>query len=275
MVVSYGDWRATPTTATALLDPWRAQALNATLGGRRTALENGASLPPLWHWLYFLETANQDALGVDGHPPRGGFLPPVELPRRMFAGSELRVDVPLTLGSECVRRSQVTSVDAKTGRSGDLVFVGVQHELTDSSGGSIVEKQTLVYRDAGAPGGQAPVASTESAWQRAYTPTPTLLFRYSALTFNAHRIHYDLPYATGEEGYANLVVHGPLLATQMAELAGEFAPDRALRSFRFQAASPTFVDEPYTARADVAGDEVSVWVEAGGTLRVRGSMTLS
>ncbi len=276
-VPTYGDWRASPQTVTERLEPWRAAALAATLQSSRPEFSDGVVLPPLWHWLYFLDAVPQSNIGVDGHPKRGGFLPPVTLPRRMFAGTELTINQPLTLGEECTRRSVVSALTEKKGRSGELVFVSVDHEFSDPLGGSMHERQTVVYREAGGPAAQGKAMEAHNApWSHEYQSTEALLFRYSALTFNAHRIHYDRDYATAEEGYPNLVVHGPLLATRMAELAYQFEPTRSVNSFSFQAASPTFVDETYQVCGQPLADQkVDIWVESGGTARVRGALGFS
>lgn len=201
----------------------------------------GQVLPALWHWLYFLPRAQQSGLGTDGHPRLGGFMPPVPLERRMWAGGRLRWHAPLCVGDELQRSTEVVSVKHKSGRSGDLLFVVLRHQI--SSGGvlAITEEQDIVYRAPAQPGELAPPPRTAEAkplWVHSVTADPVLLFRYSALTFNGHRIHYDRPYATQVEGYPGLVVHGPLLATLLAELACREQAGSRLASLSFKAVRP-------------------------------------
>jgi 3-methylfumaryl-CoA hydratase len=218
------------------------RALAATLDSDAT-FELGDDVPPLRHWLYFAPLARQSRIGADGHPERGDFLPPVELPRRMWAGGELTFHHALHAGDEVVRDSRILSVDAKEGKSGSLVFVKVRHEISNAKGVAITEQQDIVYRDAARPGVPAPVpraAPTDEQYSQTVAPDPVLLFRYSALTFNGHRIHYDRPYATGVEGYPGLVVHGPLIATLLLELARRQSPGRRVIGFGFRAMHPLF-----------------------------------
>ena len=206
------DWIGRTETATETLRPFPADALAATLD-RDESYAEGAALPDLWHWLYFLPLHRLSESGRDGHAARGGFLPPVPLPRRMWAGSRFRFHAPLRVGAQATKRSTILKVEEKQGRSGPLCFVTVGHELIDGDTLCIAEEHDIVYREDPAPGAPAPApqpAPEGSAFHRVISPDPVLLFRYSALTFNGHRIHYDQPYATGVEGYPGLVVHGPL-----------------------------------------------------------------
>ena len=243
----------------------QARLMAATLDRAPPAL--GDVLPPLWHWIYALHAEPPGRLGRDGHPARGGFLPPVPLPNRMWAGGSVTFDTPLPIGAAFVKRSVVTAVERKLGRSGELVFVAVEHTLGAGGRRSIVERQDLVYRRpaaaAGGPQGRpgAPAAAAEanaSSAAPAATPSSavarpdgvlldrdwvadtTQLFRYSALTFNGHRIHYDADYCRQVEGYDGVVVHGPLIATQLALLGADAlaADGRALRRFDYRARSP-------------------------------------
>ncbi len=229
----------------------RADIVTATpFAALSAALDHPAELPapgqvvhPAWHWLYFLPLARQSEIGVDGHPKRGGFLPPVELPRRMWAGSKLQFAQPLRVGDPIERVSTIEDVSEKSGRSGSLVFVKVRHEVrrTGAPDAAILEFQDIVYREPAKPGDPVPAptaAPVSSTWSRTITPDPVLLFRYSALTFNSHRIHYDRPYATGEEGYSGLVVHGPLIATLLLDLVRRSLPDAQVLRFDFRAVRP-------------------------------------
>ncbi|MGD9942261.1 MAG: MaoC family dehydratase N-terminal domain-containing protein [Burkholderiaceae bacterium] len=227
---------------------------------------DGTLLPPLWHWLCFLPRARQSEIGEDGHPRRGGFLPPVPLPRRMWAGSRLAFHEPLRVGDRLQRDSQIADVSIKRGKTGTLVFVQVRHELRrqGSDALALTEFQDIVYRDAPAPGAAPPPASpapAESAWQRRIEPDPVLLFRYSALTFNGHRIHYDRPYATGVEGYPGLVVHGPLMATLLADLFGRHI-SAPMTSFQFRALRPVFDLRPFEVHGapEPDGRSARLWV---------------
>ena len=209
----------------------------------------GTALPPLAHWLYFLPQAPQREIGADGHAQRGGFLPPVPLPRRMWAGGRLSFAHPLRVGEAVTRRSTIASVDAKQGRSGALVFVTVAHEISSAQGVAIREEHDIVYRDHPAAGAVSPAAAlapTDAQFSRAIVPDPVLLFRYSALTFNGHRIHYDRPYVTEVEGYPGLIVHGPLIATLLVDLLRRERPGIELKQFDFKAASPLFDTDPFT-----------------------------
>ena len=203
----------------------------------------GSALPPLAHWLYFLPQALQRDIGADGHPNRGGFLPPVPLPRRMWAGGRLSFEHALRVGDTATRRSTIASVATKEGRSGTLVFVTVAHEISHARGIALREEHDIVYRDNPRPGAAAPtpaLARSDEDFGRSIRPDPVLLFRYSALTFNGHRIHYDRDYVTRVEGYPGLVVHGPLIATLLLDLVRREMPNAVIASFEFKAASPLF-----------------------------------
>ena len=198
-------------------------ALSATLDRDDPAPVAGDALPALWHWLYFLPQHRHSALGPDGHARRGGFLPPVPLPRRMWAGGRLRWQAanPLRVGDALCRVSSIESITHKRGRSGDLLFVLVRHAISNDAGLCLTEEHDIVYRAAAQAGeaAPAPIAADQRApWQREVLADAVLLFRYSALTFNSHRIHYDRSYATQEEGYPGLVVHGPLIATLLLDV---------------------------------------------------------
>jgi 3-methylfumaryl-CoA hydratase len=255
-------------------------ALSATLDRNDAAPQAGDALPPLWHWLYFLPLAPASGIGEDGHPQRGGFLPPVPLPRRMWAGSRLTFHRALPLGAAIERTSSILDVATKTGRSGSLVFVTVQHEIADAQGVAITEAQDIVYRDAPQPGAPAPApqaAPTDEHFAREIVPDPVLLFRYSALTFNGHRIHYDRPYATGVEGYAGLVVHGPMIATLLLDLVRRERPSHTVRSFTFKAVRPLLDIHRFTlcGRDDGEG-RITLWArDHEGALAMQAMAQLS
>jgi 3-methylfumaryl-CoA hydratase len=221
-------------------------------------------LPPLWHWLYFLPVHRWSDLGPDGHPKRGGFLPPVPLPRRMWAGGRVEFHHPLRVGESITRTSTIANVQFKEGRSGSLVFVLVRHEISDTQGVALAEEHDIVYRDlAGAGAGTPASAPDDVVWQRIIHPDDVLLFRYSALTFNGHRIHYDRRYATEVEGYPGLVVHGPLIATLLVELVRANRPQARVMRFEFRAVSPLFDTEPFTVcgKPESDGRTIRLWAE--------------
>jgi 3-methylfumaryl-CoA hydratase len=219
----------------------------------------------LWHWLYFLPLARQSSIGVDGHPQRGGFLPPVMQPRRMWAGGRLNFLAPLPVGTEVERISTILDVSHKSGRSGDLVFVKLLHELAVEGDVRVREEQDIVYRDPPRPEDAPPApqpAPQGAVWAREVVPDPVLLFRYSALTFNGHRIHYDRPYAMQEEGYPGLVVHGPLIATLLMNLLRDECSGARIQSFSFRAVRPLFDLRPFRLCGKPGeGGSVHLWAE--------------
>ncbi len=244
------------------LDAGTARRMAETLD-RDAPPEIRSPLPALWHWLYFIDSAPESGLGTDGHPARGGFLPPVALPRRMWAGGQLTFDGRLTVGETGSKKSTVVDVALKTGSTGSLCFVKVRHEIEGAGGGRIVEHQDIVYRGDPEPGGPRPQSKpppADAEWMRTINPDPVLLFRYSALTFNGHRIHYDRAYATETEGYGGLVFHGPLTATLLADLATEHGgPD--LSSFSFRGVAPLLDSAPFRICGKPSDDGIELWAE--------------
>jgi 3-methylfumaryl-CoA hydratase len=225
---------------------------------------SGAILPPAWHWLYFLPTAVQSALGPDGHPNRGGFLPPVTLPRRMWAGSRLTFPATINFDVPLERTSTIVSVERKSGRSGELVLVTVRHEIRANGVLAVTDEHDIVYRQAPQQGAPPPPASEPDSargadFRRNVSPDPVLLFRYSALTFNGHRIHYDRSYVTGVEGYPGLVVHGPLQATLLLDLLDRHVPGTRVASFAFRARSPLFDTSSFDVCGAHQGASVRLW----------------
>jgi 3-methylfumaryl-CoA hydratase len=248
------------------------KALDATLDHPARPIEDGTPLPALWHWLYFLPLHRHSEIGPDGHAKRGGFLPPVPLPRRMWAGSQFEFRSPVRVGDAVERRSTIADVTIKEGRTGQLVFVKVRHEVrcNGSSDPAIVEFHDIVYRDAKRAGDVEPPplpASTAAAWQRDIVPDDVLLFRYSALTFNGHRIHYDRKYVTEVEGYPGLIVHGPLIATLLMDLVRRHAPEADVAGFSFKAVRPTFDLNPFRVNGQVMagpqddGKTIKLWAQ--------------
>ncbi|MEI6734669.1 MAG: MaoC family dehydratase N-terminal domain-containing protein [Comamonadaceae bacterium] len=260
------------------------RALSATLDREDGLPVTGSTvLPPLWHWLYFLPKQRQSEIGPDGHPRRGGFLPPVPLPRRMWAGGRLRwlPENPLLVGDAVRRVSRIESVTHKAGRTGDLLFVLVRHEVHNSKGLALTEEHDIVYRAAAQPGDPVPppvAAEQGAAWQREIVPDDVLLFRYSALTFNGHRIHYDRRYVTEVEGYPGLIVHGPLIATLLVDLLRRHASDAFVKSFNFKAVRPTFDLHPFRLNGQPSADgkTVQLWAQDHeGWLTMQGTAELA
>jgi 3-methylfumaryl-CoA hydratase len=236
--------------------------LAATLDIEGPYPQAGDPLPPLWHWLYFLPFPRQSELGPDGHAKRGGFLPPVDLPRRMWAGGRIEFHRPLRVGETIKRTSQIAEVKFKEGRSGALVFVLVRHEI----GNALTEEHDIVYRGHPRSGEASPSpqpAPADAEWERVVRPDDVLLFRYSALTFNGHRIHYDRRYATEVEGYPGLVVHGPLIATLLMDLVRRNLPAEVVTRFEFRAVSPIFDTAAFSVcgRPEDGGRTIRLWAK--------------
>lgn len=258
--------------------PFAADALTATLDRDDPPHAEGAPLPPLWHWMHFLPLFPLSGAGYDGHQAVGGFLPPVPLPRRMWAGGRLSFHAPLRVGAMASRVSRVVSVDHRTGRSGDLVFVTVEHSIHADDRLLVQEEHDIVYRAAPAPGEpprEPQRASQASDFSRVVEPGPVLLFRYSALTFNGHRIHYDRPFCLAE-GYDGLVVHGPLLATLMLDLLRREQPGAQITGFRFRALAPVTDTAPFTLCGTVEAGMARLWVQrSDGAMAMQGEATLA
>ena len=223
-------------------------------------------IPQGLHWCLCLPDAPTAELAEDGHPKKGGFLPPIALPRRMWASSSVSFEQPLQLGDEVSRVSTIASIDEKSGKSGDLIFVAVDHETRVGQQVAIRERQNIVYRQPAGPSAPAPPASTKPAdlsgwdWQQQIMPSEPLLFRYSALTFNSHRIHYDEPYAVQEEGYAGLVVQGPLMATLLLNLAASELGANKLSSFSFRGQAPAFANAAIYLVGKQQGEKITLAV---------------
>ncbi|GAA0284779.1 MaoC family dehydratase N-terminal domain-containing protein [Actinomadura nitritigenes] len=261
-MIDVGGWSPEPVeTAEAI-----GAAPSAALAGVLDVEPPGEELPPLWHWLHFLERPAQHELGPDGHPLAGHFLPPIPDRRRMFAGGRFRVREPLRAGDTVTRRTELASTAVKQGRSGEMLFVTVRHTFLRDGAEIAVEEQDLVYRS-GDTASRPPEVSfaapdTKAPWTLPVTADPVLLFRFSALTYNAHRIHYDETYATEVEGHGGLVVHGPLLAILCLEL-----PRRAglkVNGLSFRARRPVYARQPFVAAGSPDG-ELSIEAPGGVT----------
>lgn len=244
-------WQPAPRHDHDVLGEAPAAALAAVLDDPGYGPAAGDPLPPLWHWMFFLEWPAHRQLGEDGHPREGRFLPPVPDRRRMFAGGRVRLARPLLLGQAAERRSELAGSEVKHGRSGELLLTSVRHEIWQAGELAVTDEQDLVYRS-GQPNTQAPVAAPEDAapptssapWQAPLVADPVLLFRFSALTANAHRIHYDERYAREVERYPGLVVHGPLLLLRMLELVRKNCPERPVSAVSYRLRRPVFAGEP-------------------------------
>lgn len=259
-------WIGREQTARDAVTSFPVAALAATLDRDDIRPKQGDPLPPLWHWLYFLPVHPLSRAGPDGHDSRGGFLPPVPLPRRMWAGSRFEFHRPLPVGASISRVSRIGDITHKEGRSGSLVFVLVRHEVSDGGGLALTEEHDIVYRENAKLGDPPPppqLAPGTEDWSREIKPDPVLLFRYSALTFNSHRIHYDRRYVMEVEGYPGLVVHGPLIATLLLDLFSRNMPQATLARFSFRAVRPLFDIAPFQVcgRYDEEAKTVRLWAK--------------
>lgn len=264
---NFSKWIGRTETVEDGLSSSTAASAAATFDDTNADFGTGTPLPPLWHWFYFLTKASQSKLGEDGHPQRDekGFMPPILLPRRMFAGARLRWHQPLVCGEPARREAVIRDVVEKSGRSGPLAFVTVGCSFYQRNELCIEEEQDIVYREPGLPlPAPEPVelpAVPDGAWSRTVTPNTRLLFRFSALTFNAHRIHYDRPYALKNEGYPGLVVHGPLTAMLLLTLVRQNT-SQSIGAFGFRSRAPLFDLAPF--RLVGIPSESSVELEAQG-----------
>jgi 3-methylfumaryl-CoA hydratase len=283
---SLKDWQPGSAEISRRVDPWPAEAFAGLIGAPVPPLETGDPLPPMWHWFTLLEHPAQAELGADGHLVRGPFLPPIPGRRRMWAGGRLRLTAPIPVGAQLSARASVAAVSVKSGRRGELAFVTVRRELSVDDAPAGVEEQDIVYRsepDLTAPHRKTPetpgtpaapeppetprtpaAPEPSGAWRAELATDPVLLFRFSALTYNGHRIHYDRPYATQVEGYPDLVVHGPLLALLALELPRVHAPGREVRSFGYRLVRPAFVSATMVSEARPEGATVELTVAAKG-----------
>jgi 3-methylfumaryl-CoA hydratase len=274
------DWIGLSEERTEQLTYGPSRALAAALD-RHEPTSVGDPLPPLRHWLHFLPYGRPGELRPDGSPRTGSLLPPVPLPRRMWAGSRVAFAAPLRVGQVVTRRTTIADVEVKVGRSGPLVFVRVVHELGAGEGCAIREEQDVVFRSGPRPGesvGTAAEAPADPEWVRTIAPDEVLLFRYSALSFNSHRIHFDRPYATRVEGYPGLVVHGPLTATLLLDHLRDRVPGAHIDSFEFRAIRPIFCDGTFAVCAELAPDRPNarLWArDQFGAICMTGEAVLS
>jgi 3-methylfumaryl-CoA hydratase len=279
-VDSLRGWIGKTETHTDQVTPTPIAALAATLDRDDPFPRPGDPVPPFWHRLYFLPICRASQTGPDGHPKRGGFLPPVPLPRRMFAGARLQFHHPLRVGDRITQVSRIADVSHKAGRTGALVFVLVRHEISNDLGVAMTEEQDIVYRDHPAPGAAPPPpqkAPENAIWTQEIHPDSVMLFRYSALIFVGHKIHYDWKYVTEVEGYPGLVVHGPLIATFLLELLKRSVPGAHIAGFSFRAMSPLFDTAPFKVSGRMEdGKTAKLWATSSeGALAMDASVTLA
>ena len=272
------SWIGRTEEASDLVTPRLIESYAATFAPHLAPCPQGGA-PLALHWCLAPQIAPMNALGPDGHPAKGDFLPPVPLPRRMWAGGRLEALALLREGDLVTRRSTIGDVTAKEGRTGALCFVAVHHEVSTPRGLALRERHDIVYREATSLPAAATAATAEPepadlVWE--IEASPTLLFRYSALTFNGHRIHYDQPYATAEEGYAGLVVHGPIQATLMLNIAATLAGTTTL-ALDYRGLSPLIAGSRFFVKAQRNPDgSIKTWTEgADGRLRMEGTARAS
>lgn len=270
-----GNWEAwleKQTSVEAFIDPAQVQKLEATLD-RTPSLASGDNLPPAWHWLYFHEQAKASDLGNDGHTKLGVSMPNFPLPRRMWAGGKIKWLSTVEIGIDAKRNSRILSIEEKSGRTGDLIFVTVEHQIHQSGRLCIQEEHNIVYRSAAKQSSiaQPESANTDSDFSASWKLDETTLFRYSALTFNSHRIHYDVEYTREVEGYDGLIVHGPLLATLLLDLANQNGC--SFNEFEYRAKSPVTLPNGFTVHGKREQDQTNLWVaNENGALAMQGTL---
>jgi 3-methylfumaryl-CoA hydratase len=266
--------------ATDVLHVQPANLMRLTLGRPEPELREGDPLPPGWLSLYFLPRFAAAELRPDGSPSDTGVVPPMPLPRRMFAGERVRMHRPLRLGERVHRQIELADLSAKTGGTGTLVFATVVSRVSGADGVAVEDERRTVFRQEVKSGerNQAPrrePAPTDVAWRKTITPDPVLLFRFSALTFNSHRIHYDRTWATEVEGYPGLVVHGPLTTTLLVDFARDHNPDRRIVAYATQARAPLFDTAPFELRGRPSAKGCECWaVTPEGTVAMSAEIEL-
>lgn len=275
-MTDYQDWVGKRTVDRQVAEMWPLRGLAAVLDKPFTA-RVGDPIPRLGHWCYFAPTVPQSQIGPDGHPARGDFIPPLPQPRRMWAASDIAFSAPIRFGDTVEKTAEIASLTAKEGGTGTLVFLEIRHTYTVDDTPCVTETQTIVYRDPPASG-EAPAAKPAPAdptWSVGVDTDPTRLFRYSAVTFNAHRIHFDRPYTTDEEGYPGVIVQGQFIATMLLEAFEAAHPGAPVRRFGFRALKPIFSGERFWAEGRVSDDGPRLWARgADGDLRLSATVAL-
>ena len=272
------QWIGRSTQASDIVTAQLVKGLRATLFMDIGEPKPGDAAPFTVHWCLAPAVYPMSELGPDGHPTRGGFLPPVPLPRRMWAGGELELFEPLRVGDEVTRTSRISDVTMKTGSTGALCFVSVDHLITTSRGAAIRERQDIVYRDMSTSEPSAPVkpatAPPTAKHRETHMADPVLLFRYSALTFNGHRIHYDRDYVTKVEGYPGLIFHGPMQAAFLVEFAAKLHGGTAPKKFVYRGVQPLFEGSEFSVNANEAGAGMEMWTaNSAGQPTMKGTAT--
>ncbi len=261
----FSDWIGRKETCADNLDIGHVAQIALALD--RPVPAEGEALPHLWCWAHFVRSHPYEELGRDGHPGIGAFLPPLGNRNRMWAGGRVRFHTPLRVGVPARRESTLLSIEQKQGRTGNLVFFTVEHDYVQDGVVCVSEEQDIVYRDPAPPRLEGSTPAPQGHWSQTVEPSTVMLFRYSAVTFNGHRIHYDLDYVTREEGYPGLVVHGPLIATCMLAACVDANPGREIESFRYRGLRPLIAPRPFqVAGALEAGGGATLWAEQDGTL---------
>lgn len=271
------EWIGKQQIREAKIDERHTELLAVTLG--KPVPQAGDPLPECWHWAWMNDALPMDQLGRDGHPKRGGFLPPVPLPRRMWAGGSISFATPMLVADAIKKTSTITNVAQKNGKSGPLCIVTIKHEFTCGDTLCLSEQQNLVYREdpsPDAPKPPAPTPPTGETIQDEVDPNPVLMFRYSALTFNGHRIHYDVDYARNVEGYPDLVFHAPLTALNLCDLGKRLNDGNPPKSFSYRATSPLFANEKFKICAKKENEITTVWAETPeGGMAMQGTLEFS
>ena len=274
-----GQWIGNKETTGETISVEPLHRMRAMLDYTPKTMSDGELVPPLWHWAYFINPARASELGRDGHSAQGEFMSPVPLPRRMWAGGQVKFYAPLRVGERARRESTVRDIKIKQGRTGKLCFVEVEHCIFVGDELKLSETHNIVYRDTKQPDddkARSPQAPDDAQWTRAVKPDSTLLFRYSALTFNGHRIHYDLDFCRHEEGYPGLVFHGPLTATLLLEFAMTHIQDRSLKSYNYRAYSPLFDSAEFSLNGKMDGTDAILWAaNPQGRLAMKATVSFS
>jgi 3-methylfumaryl-CoA hydratase len=279
-MTAFADYIGKQEITESIVAPFQADYFTATLDRDDARFQPGDALPPAWHYFYFPEIVRLDATGRDGHQAKGHFMPPIDLPRRMWAGSTMTFDSPLRIGEKVKKVMTISDIAEKDGKSGKLCFVTLTEEFFGEDGRlTTTEKRTQVFREEADPNAPPPAprpAPAEAAWSRTIHPSTVLLFRYSALTMNSHRIHYDIDYVRDVEGYPGLLVHGPLTMTMMLDLFRRELPEAQMKEFTLRAISPVYDTMDFTvhgAPGDADGT-CTLWAMTGeGALAMQADVT--
>lgn len=262
--VNLQDWVGRQERVTEFISPAHAKKIAFSVNAPVPA--EGEPLPLLWHWAFFVDPLPLDELGEDGHPARGGFLPPADNRNRMWAGGRLNFVNRLVIGQLAERITTIKSVVEKEGRTGKLLFVTLEHVYEQAGQVCVIEEQDIVYREPSPPKLVGDEAVPKAEWSQEIQPDAVMLFRYSAVTFNGHRIHYDYPYANSVEGYPGLVVHGPLIATKVLQAFTEAHPEKVVSQFSFRGVRPLISPEPFKVEGQLLdSNRAELWAQQGGT----------